>query len=241
VRSAAELREFGRCELVVDGVPVQPRIAKSTELLAYLLTRPGRQAGRAELLDTLFDGRDDDATRAYLRQAIRWLRQALGSAEAVIAAEGRVQLGDAVLVAAESARFEVLLAEAARLQDAERLAATLDALALADRGEYLPSVRSRWADDRREALASAALDARLDAAELAFAAGRLDEAERLASRVLAAEPFREGAWRLRMRLADALGAGDAVVRAYQACERALAEVGTTPSSTTRELLGRLRR
>jgi len=241
VRSSVELLEFGRCAIVVDGVPVRPRIAKSSELLAYLTTRPGLRAARDELLDALFDGRTDPSTRAYLRQAIRWLRHVLGTPHAVVAENGDVRLGDAVTVAGESTRLEILLAEAARLQGDDRLQATLDALQIADRGEFLPAVHTHWADARREALASLVAGARLEAAELAFAAGRFDDAERLVGRVLEAEPFRETAWRLRMRLADALGAGDSVIRAYQGCERALAQVGTTPSRTTRELLERLRR
>jgi len=144
-------------------------------------------------------------------------------------------------VAGESARLEVMLVEAARLQGAERLHATLAALAIADQGDFLPDASTQWVESRREALGSAITDARLDAAELAFATGRHDDAERLAGEVLAAEAYREAAWRLRMRLADALGAGDGVIRAYHACERALAELGTTPSRTTRELLERLRR
>jgi DNA-binding SARP family transcriptional activator len=241
VRSSVELREFGRSQIVVDGTPRQPRIGKTYELLALLLTRPGERVERDELLDALFDGRADDSTRAYLRQAIRWLRQALGSQEAVVAEEGRVWLGEAVEVAGESTRFQLLLAEASRLQGVERLEATLDALAIADRGEYLPAARSRWADERRQELGALAVDARLEAAELAFDAGRLEDAERLAAQVLAAEPFREAAWRLRMRLADALGAADGVIRAYQECERALAELGMEPSPTTRALRDRLRR
>jgi ATP/maltotriose-dependent transcriptional regulator MalT/DNA-binding SARP family transcriptional activator len=241
VRSSVELAEFGGCAIAVDGVPARPRIAKSCELLAYLTTRPGLRADRDELLDALFDGRADPSTRAYLRQAIRWLRQVLGAPEAVVIENGSVRLGDAVTVAGESTSLEVRLAEAARLQGADRLAATLAALAIADRGEFLPDVHTRWVDARREALAVAVADARLDAAELAFAAGRFDDAERLAAQVLEAEPFRESAWRLRMRLADALGAGDGVIRAYHGCERALAQVGTTPSRTTRDLLERLRR
>jgi DNA-binding SARP family transcriptional activator len=241
VRSSVELREFGRCEIVVDGTPRQPRITKTYELLALLLTRPGEPVERGELLDALFDGRADDSTRAYLRQAIRWLRQVLGSPHAVVAEEGRIWLGERVAVAGESTRFQLLLAEASRLQGTERLDATLDALAIADHGEYLPCARSQWADDRRQELASLVVDARLEAAELAFTAGRFEDAERLAAQVLAAEPFREAAWRLRMRLADALGAADGVIRAYQECERALAGVGMVPSPATRELRDRLRR
>jgi LuxR family transcriptional regulator, maltose regulon positive regulatory protein len=145
------------------------------------------------------------------------------------------------VIASESTRFEAQLAEAARLQGADRLAATRDALAVYDRGAYLRGARSAWADKRRELLAQLAADARSEAAELAFAAARYDEAGKLADEVLSVEPFRETAWRLMMRIANVLGDDDGVVRAYHACERALAQVGTTPSPSTRELLERLRR
>jgi DNA-binding SARP family transcriptional activator len=241
VTASIELHEFGGCGIVVNGVAGRPRIAKTCELLAYLTTKPGLRAERGELLEALFDGRADPSTRAYLRQAIRWLRDVLGAPDAVVAEEGHVRLGEGVAVAGESTRLEIQLAEAARLQGVERLEATLDALAVTERGEFLPGTGTRWAEARREALAAVINDARLDAAELAFGVGRLDEADRLAAQVLDAEPLREGAWRLRMRLADALGAGDNVIRAYQGLERALAEIGARPSPTTRDLLERLRR
>jgi two-component SAPR family response regulator len=159
----------------------------------------------------------------------------------VIAEGGAVQLGDAVAVSTESVRFQALLAEAARRQGEERFSATVAALALYDQGEYFPEGRSHWVDQRRSELLTLATDARADAAELALAAGRLDEADRLAQDVLRIEPFRESAWRVRMQAAGALGDHDGVLRTYQACERELAGFGTSPSPGTRELLERLRR
>jgi DNA-binding SARP family transcriptional activator len=152
-----------------------------------------------------------------------------------------MRLSDNVLATSESTRFEAALAVAARLQGEERLTATLEALAVADQGEYLPGSHTHWVDERRQRLAELATDARYEAAELAFAAGLLDQADRLAGQVLAADPFREAAWRLTMRVANALGDDDGVIRAYQRCERALARIGTEPAPTTRELLERLRR
>ena len=161
VRSTVELHEFGRSAIVVDGVAVRPRIAKTYELLSFLMTRPGLHADRTELLEALFDGRSDPSARAYLRQAIRWLREVLGTPDAVIAEDGDIRLGDIVTVAGESARLEVMLAEAARLQGAERLDATLAALAIADQGDFLPDASTQWVESRREALGSAITDARL--------------------------------------------------------------------------------
>jgi DNA-binding SARP family transcriptional activator len=238
--ATVRLREFGEAAILVDDEPVRPRIAKSYELLAYLATRPDGRAGRDELLDALLDGRADDSTRAYLRQAVRWLRQVLPE-DGVIVHGGEVRLGADVRLTSESTWLEGALAEAARLRGAERLAATRDALAVADRGEYLPGMTTRWVDERRAHLTEVAIDARYEAAELAFAEGRLDEARQLVDAVLSAEPYREAAHRLTMRLADALGDQDGVLRAFQRCERALAAVGAEPGMTTRRLLERLRR
>jgi DNA-binding SARP family transcriptional activator len=241
VHPAVELREFGSVEILVAGRRVRPRIAKACELLAYLITRVGKRAERTELLDALFDGRDDDSTRAYLRQAVHQLRRALPEGAGPVVENGCVRLGEEIRATSESTRFEARIAEVARLRDAARLAATLEALGLFDRGEYLPGLKSGWLDERRRRLADLAAGARYEAAELTFAAGRYGEAQRLNDRVLAVDPFREGAWRLKMRIANSLGDGDGVIRAYQGCRRALASVNAAPSSTTQHLLQRLRR
>jgi DNA-binding SARP family transcriptional activator len=240
-RALVELVEFGRRAILVNGEEARPRIGKTYELLAYLVTRPDGEAGRDELLDVLFDGRVDNSTRAYLRQAVRWLRHVLPDEGALVVDGGRARVGDDVLVTSESTVLESRLAEAARLQGEERLASTLDALEIFDRGEYLPGSHVRWVDDRRDHLIELATDARYEAAELAFAAGSLDRADRLGAEVLRIDPFREAAWRLTMRIASALGDHDGVIRAYQRCESALGQIGTEPAPSTRELLERLRR
>jgi DNA-binding SARP family transcriptional activator len=90
-------------------------------------------------------------------------------------------------------------------------------------------------------LSDLATQARHDAAELAFGAGRYDDAERMIDAVLATDPLRETAWRLAMRIASALGDEDRVIRIYRDCQRALAAIGASPAPATRELLHRLRR
>ena len=58
--------------------------------------------------------------------------------------------------------------------------------------------------------------------------------------MLGAEPFREPAWRLTMRIAGALGDDHGVVTAFRSCEQALGPFGIEPSRGTRQLLERLR-
>ena len=76
----------------MDGAEVRPRIAKSYELLAYLLDRPEREARRDDLMNALFDGRDGTAARTYLRQAILHLREALPRADALVVDKRTVAL-----------------------------------------------------------------------------------------------------------------------------------------------------
>jgi DNA-binding SARP family transcriptional activator len=136
---------------------------------------------------------------------------------------------------------EAALAQAARLQGEERIEATLSALAVADRGQYLEGLSSLWIEERRERLGRLVADARQDAAELCFVAGRYADAARLVDAILDQDPFREATHRLEMRIANATGDEDRVIAAYRRCERRLGELGTTPSSTTRQLLETLRR
>jgi DNA-binding SARP family transcriptional activator len=238
--ASVSLSEFGRLAITVDGADVRPRIRKSYELLAYLASLPTPEASKEELLGALFDGRADGSTGAYLRQAVLKLRQALPDGKWLEASAGRVRVTADVVMTTESRHFEATLAEAAELRGQDRLAMLERALEIVDGGEYLPGVASAWAEHRRGCLARCALDARLDAAEAAYSCARYRDAQRLAEETLARDPFREAAWRLVMRLAHAIGDEHQVIVAYRNCERALRELGASPSAVTRELIAALR-
>ncbi len=242
VGARVELVEFGEPAILIDGAPApRPRIAKSYELLAFLSSRDPPESSREELLMALFDGRADDSARAYLRQAVHQLREVLPDEVRIVSDPAHVSLAESLNVSSESARLEASLAEAARLQDRQRIDATLRALALADRGQYLPGLSSNWVEERRERLGRLVADARLGAAELCLATGRYADAARLVETTLEHDPFREGAHRLEMRIANAIGDEDRVIAAYRRCELALSELGTGPSTSTRQLLETLRR
>jgi len=152
-----------------------------------------------------------------------------------------VKLSDDAGLSSESGILEQRLAKAARLQGADRLSLTLEALAIYDRGEYLPGPRGTWGDERQQHLSELAAEARYQAAVLSFGEGRYDHAARLTDQVLRADPYREAAWRLSMRIAQAQGDEDGVLRAYQGCEAALADLRAVPAASTRQLLEKLRR
>jgi DNA-binding SARP family transcriptional activator len=236
--AAIRFHEFGERSIEVDGEVRQPRISKAYELLGYLLTHGERS--RDELLRALFKGRVDDSSRAYLRQAINALRDCLPEGALIAPPGGPVSLSDDVLIASDSDRLESMLVEAGRLQGRDRIAATLDALKLSERGEYLQDADADWLDERREHLSSRVVDARLDAAELALDAGELELAQQLSREVLETDPYREAAWRLSMRIAGVHGDPDGVIREYKSCELVLADIGATPANSTRKLLDQLR-
>jgi DNA-binding SARP family transcriptional activator len=237
-QARVELRDLGERTLVVEGCPVHPRIAKTHELLAYLVGSPHRRATRDRLLDALFDSRRDDSARAYLRQATGELRKALP--QGTLGISGTVvALDPAAPIVTSSGRLEATLAEAAGLQGAERLAATLAALQSCG-GEFLPGPRSGWADERAHELAQIVTDARHAAASLLFGAGRYASARDFAQQVLREDPLRETTWRLLMRIAYATGDESGVLEAYSGCREALAPIKLQPAAATEKLLDRLR-
>lgn len=236
------MTEFGGIALSVGGNRVKPRIRKSYELLAFLLARgAGAIATRSELLDALFDGRDDNSALSYLRQALHQLRHTLPPETLVSREGGGVGLAPDASVTADSARFLNTLARAQALRGLERYEALLRAIGLASAGEYLPAVDTGWAEERRAELKQKLLMAHFEAARAAYELDRVQEAQQLLAHVLSGDPYHEPAWRLAMRLADAHGDERGVVEAYRACERALHELGAEPARTTQELFRSLRR
>lgn len=237
--SSVLLREFGSVDLLVDGVPVPTGIRKSLELLAFLLAQGGR-ARRRQVMEALFENTDRSA-QAYLRQARSRLNRALPE-EAAVGTDGdEITLSSALAVTSESVELDRRLRTAQHLPGPERLRAIVSALEVADAGDYLPTIRGAWADERRDWVTALLTDAHAEAAQLALAAERYPEARTHAESVLRAEPYREGAWQALMQVAGMLGDRDGVIEVYRACERALSEVGTTPSASTRQLLEKLRR
>ena len=229
------VREFGEAAIVIDGEKVRVALSKCLDLLAFLATREGGAADRAELLGALFDGRDDRSARSYLRQVIHRLRGLLP--EETLISDGEVlRLGERVTVSSESEQLLAGLAEAARLSGANRLRAILDALTVSEHGCYLPRLEAEWARQRAVEVDERCLDARLEAAELAFAGGDYPLARQLCEEVVGDDRFRERGWQLLIRVATEVGDSDGAALALRRCEAALAEIGVKPTDVTRALV-----
>lgn len=235
------VREFGELSLHVDGEPVVLKLTKARLLLAYLAARPERKDRRARLVDALFTSGKDDSASAYLRQAVHQIRTTLPAGVSLELDRHDVALTPALALSSDSVRLAAALEEARGLAGRDRFTALTRAISLAGDGGYLHSIDLPWVNRRRAELDAVLDDAVLEAGWLALDDGSYDVAAELASRVLAHEPLREDAWRLRMRVFGMFGDYTAVARAYRECRRALAEAGTRPSGTTTSLLGNLLR
>jgi DNA-binding SARP family transcriptional activator len=239
--ATVEVGEFGRITLAVDGVEINPGLKKSLELLSFLANHEREDVSREVLLKALFEGRRDNSSASYLRQAVLKLRKAVPDILASATGSGMLRLNESLRVCSESQRLIGLLSEAAAMRGEQRLELLLAALEIADRGPYLSAVNSAWADERRQRLDELVRSARLEAAEVAFVCGRYKQATQLAEMVVSVDPYREAGWRMLMKLAQVLGDHDRVIAAYRSCERALRELGAQPSATTAALFHDLRR
>lgn len=228
--------DMGPPAVSFGGRTVRPRMTKAYELLAFLLVQPERSAPRDRIVAALFDGHVDQVARTHLRQVLRWLRVLLPGDDPLVTDRHTVAIAPQLVIQCDSRRIEQLLGEAPRHRERVRTATLLEALALHRRGGFLPEVDSSWVLERRRILDSAALDAQFTLASHLYRVGDLVEAGRHVEAALRVEPFRESAWRLRMRIARELGDLDAVLAAFRACEKALNEIGLAASPITRRLL-----
>lgn len=74
--TSTHVHEFGVPSIVCGGRPLDPRLSRSFEVLAHLAAHGGCSS-KTMLLDDLFEGRTDDRARAYLRQALKRVRDVL--------------------------------------------------------------------------------------------------------------------------------------------------------------------
>jgi DNA-binding SARP family transcriptional activator len=211
------------------------------ELLSYLLGSPDRKATRDELLGALFDGRNDAASRSYLRQVLFRLRQAL-PADLGPSQDGDVfRLVGPELAMGSAQRVADIVAQAGRQHGEVRLQTLLHAISSAERGTFLATMSGDWVAERREALTEILLSARVDAAKLACRFNRLREAKGLVDGVLRDDPYREQAWQLAIQLEYAGGSDDTGLALYQRYVARMGELGVAPSDEVRRLVARLRR
>ena len=210
-------------------------------LWAHLVLNRRRPVGRDELVEALWGDASPDAPDASLNALVSRVRAAVASVGAaeIRAASGRYTLhlpADA-FVDRERAWTAInhvqALHRAGNVRDA--WAEAIIANEITARG-FLPGENAPWIEAERRALRDIELQG-LDAiCEAELAQRRPTEAERVARRLIAADPLRESGYRHLMRALAAAGNPAQAVRVMEECRSALAAVSAAPSALTEKVL-----
>ena len=204
---------------------------RGAAILAYLARCPGMAAPRERLADLLWGDSDSDHSRNSLRQTLSVLRGDLARAGMDIVHSHKETIGvrpNAVRVDVEDFEAGLSARSASELETALALytGPFLD-------GFYLGSnAFDDWAALERERLSSRALGSLEKLARLVDPESGLV----VADRILAIEPTREEAYRLKMELLVAGGQRDQALRTFEACRSVLRkEFDVDVSAETRAL------
>ena len=237
---AIRLRALGQIELTATSGDTNAVLSqrKRLALLAYLALAGSRASCARETLATLFwPDSEADAARHSLREALRFLRRALGP-EVIVSRAGDDVALDPALLWTDVAEFERAIASGRNDEAIEIYrGALLEGFTLAD----VSSEFEHWLDNER---------ARLQALAARAATALVDDAERLGNTTLAIRaardctrlgPYDEPAFRRLMGLLERAGDSAGALHAYDAfADRLARDLETSPSGETQALAARLR-
>lgn len=248
-----EISVLGALSITDGGVPISPEsmpAGQVLELLLYLLLHRG--ATKDEVGLALWPDSSDAQVRNVFHVTLHHLRRALGSTKWITfdrnlyrvdrsPEPGRTLEVDVDVVLAASSRLRAMLRE--------RVVATPEQLTDARRALDLHRgplgqgfAKGDWIiahQDRVQAAWTEGMDA---LAQLAYKAGRYDDASSALEALLAKEPLRESAHRLYLETLAARGEPARALAHYEALTVQLQrEVGARPAKETREIAERLRR
>jgi len=210
------------------------------EMLFLLLAHPNGLT-KEEIGATLWPDRAPQNLKVNFQKTIYRLRRALDQDVVVYdEATGRYHFNRELDYRYDVDAFRAKVQEAKNADEMlQRIAAYEEALRIY-RGPYLPEAEGTWMMPEREALAEAHRQASLALARLYLGERQPGLALRISRRLLGEDPCLEEAHRLAMRAHAARGNMAAVVRQFEACQRALQEeIQVLPSSQTVDLYSKL--
>ena len=211
-------------------------------LWAYLVLNRRRPVGREELYTALWTDDAPEAADASLNALVSRARaavSAVGDGIEIRASAGHYTLAlpADVLVDRERAWAAVNHVRAIRRTGAVRDAWSEAVIAneISARG-FLPGEAGTWIESERRVLRDIEMQALEAICEAELAQQRPEEAERVARRLIAADPLRESGYRGLMRAHAAGGNPAQATRVMEECRAALAAVGMQPSPDTERAL-----
>ena len=227
-RPSLAVQMLGGFRLLYCGEPVVDwHIPRLQSLLTYLILHRGIPQSRAHLAATFWPESTETQARTNLRGLMLAMRRALPEAE-------RCLCGDAsALWWCQHAPCAVDVEEFERAAQASFMAALRRAVELY-RGDLLPGCYDEWILPERDRLRQLYLDALQRLAAELEACGDQQSAIGCARQLMAADPLREEAFRLLMRLYSFVGDRARAIRTYEECTAVLQrELGVVPDPATR--------
>jgi DNA-binding SARP family transcriptional activator len=243
---------LGPIEIVRDGEPIVDadlRRERVRALLAFLVGQ--RTTTRAAIMAALWPDLDERAAANNLRVTMTYLLRLLEPWRSARESSYFVRLDGASvgLVTGERLRVDVdafddHLAKAARAEADGVPSEALDHNLAAERlyrGELFDGVAdAEWISLDRERVRARFVTAATRAGQLLVGRSDLDEAERVARRAIATDPWAEAAYGVLVSVALARGDRSAARLALDRCLAALTDIGVEPSEDTRRLRRRVR-
>jgi DNA-binding SARP family transcriptional activator len=226
--------------LTQNDVEIRVKSQKAALLLAYLAHFNNRHHSREQLAEVLWPDSDGDSARARLRNVLSELRRVVEGAgvdpNAVITATRTSIEFTPGCVQTDVARFEGLLKEA-RNQDPDSAISLLKQAVDISSSELCTTLYDEWILLERPRLTNLRHATLARLASTLVDLGRLSEAEEAALILLREEPASEAAHNALIATHIAAGSYAAARRQYATLEHILlAEHGTPPSGTSKELI-----
>jgi DNA-binding SARP family transcriptional activator len=222
------------------------RLRRAFQVLAFLASSPGLQAGREELIEAVWptegEGtieRNFHPTLSHLRRALEGRRRAKDRPAPLLLRGGVYRLNPEIA-------WEIDVVELGRLAEEGRLRAGRGELAAAAdawrkawklyRGPFLPGHYEAWTVARRETYQRLYLDMLRDLGDLDIRLGNAEEAMDAYRTILVEDPLQERIHLAVIRLYAEQGRRDLVRRQYDhLCRLLLEELGVEPMpETTRD-------
>ena len=239
------VRLLGKLDLRLDERPLPPlKSARTESVLAYLLLNREAPQAREHIAFRLWPDSSEPQARTNLRHVLHDLRRGLPDIDRYL------DIGTRTLQWRPDSPFwlDIAAFDSADVRAGTNLMGPAGAVPTHDaaidrlrdaielyRGDLLETCYDEWITGHRDRIRQRFLGALERLTTLLAEAGHHADALAYTERLLGAEPLREDAYRLLMRLHDARGDRALAIQAYRVCVATLArEVGAPPSAATRE-------
>jgi DNA-binding SARP family transcriptional activator len=221
---------------------------RARDIFCYIATSRHRRVEKDVLIDAFWGAEDLATIEKNFHPTISHIRKALNSRQSfkqnfLVFRDGAYQLNPELSYSIDTEEFERAVTEAEkakREKNAEKFRENLEAAHAVYRGEFMSGVYEDWAEQRRLYFAEQHSRVLNALAKLAFADKSWSNALKLAHDILTADPFREDAHRLIMKIYAAQGKRSAVVEQFETLQTLLKkELGVAPAPETRKIFQEL--